>query len=83
MTRPARPPRPNGAAARTHLCPGCGKPGLAVQLLACAGCWRALPAGQRAAVRSTYDDGDLAGHAAAVDQALAWYRANRQTGGVR
>lgn len=66
MTGPKPAPPP-------HNCPGCNKPGIPRQRLACGQCWYRLPHHLRQAVLR---GGDARLHA--VSAALTWYRQNRQ-----
>lgn len=66
-------------ATHTHICPGCGKTGIARSRLACVPCWGRLPQDLRDAVwrgwkvRAVYP----MQHRAAVVAAMDWYRRDR------
>lgn len=58
-----------------HECPGCGRPDVPFEHLACHDCWYRLPATLRRAVNGTVRRGGEA-HAAALRMAHRWYQRN-------
>ena len=59
----------------THSCPGCGRAGIPVNLLACRPCWFRLPIDLRRPVTATFRRDNTA-HLDAVIAALDWYADN-------
>lgn len=71
MTQRQRPT----LTATTHVCPakGCTRRVVHAEL-ACPTHWRKLPWRMRTNLNHAWRNGDLAGHAEALDAALDWYR---------
>jgi hypothetical protein len=67
------------SSASGHDCPGCGRPGINPNRLACPRCWYRLPVSLRGAVVASWRKAAGVGspaHRRALADALAWYRAN-------